>query len=134
MMRGRTVFGLISLFASPLRTGHVDRRPLKARRRQALLLSAASILAAGPVLAQQLPPLKPVQSSFVSPTAEGMDVPAWPRAPSAPANAPNVLVILTDDIGFGTSSTFGGPVPTPTLDALARSGVRYNAFHTTALC
>ncbi|MCS6946229.1 MAG: arylsulfatase, partial [Steroidobacteraceae bacterium] len=58
----------------------------------------------------------------------------WPIGITAPANAPNVLLILTDDVGFGTSSTFGGPVPTPTFSALARSGLRYNRFHTTALC
>ena len=60
--------------------------------------------------------------------------PSWPRTASAPAGAPNVLVIMTDDVGFGASSTFGGPIPTPTLDALARSGLRYNRFHTTAIC
>jgi arylsulfatase A-like enzyme len=52
----------------------------------------------------------------------------------APAGAPNVLIILLDDMGFGQSSTFGGPVNMPTLDALARQGLRYNEFHTTAIC
>lgn len=60
--------------------------------------------------------------------------PAWPASPQAPAGAPNVLVVLTDDIGYGACSTFGGPVPTPTLDALAGSGLRYTRFHTTAMC
>jgi arylsulfatase len=50
------------------------------------------------------------------------------------AKAPNVIVILTDDVGFAASSAFGGPIPTPTFDALAASGLRYNNFHTTALC
>jgi len=59
---------------------------------------------------------------------------AYPRSPQAPAGAPNVLLILTDDVGFGASSTFGGPVPTPAFDALAKAGLRYNAFHTTAMC
>ncbi|MCB2078193.1 MAG: sulfatase-like hydrolase/transferase [Novosphingobium sp.] len=58
----------------------------------------------------------------------------WPEPAKAPAGAPNVLVIMTDDVGFGSSSTFGGPVPTPTFDALAREGLRYNRFHTTAIC
>ena len=53
---------------------------------------------------------------------------------AAPKGAPNVLLILTDDVGFGASSTFGGPIPTPTYDKLAKSGLRYNRFHTTALC
>jgi arylsulfatase len=51
-----------------------------------------------------------------------------------PAGAPNVLVILIDDCGFGASSTFGGPVPTPSLDRLAANGIKYTRFHTTALC
>ncbi len=51
-----------------------------------------------------------------------------------PAGAPNVIIILIDDIGFGHSSTFGGPVNMPTLQSLADQGLRYNRFHTTALC
>jgi arylsulfatase A-like enzyme len=51
-----------------------------------------------------------------------------------PAGAPNVVVILLDDIGFGAPSTFGGGINMPTLDALAKSGLRYTQFHTTALC
>jgi arylsulfatase A-like enzyme len=60
--------------------------------------------------------------------------PHYPPAPMAPKGAPNVLLIMTDDVGFGASSTFGGPIPTPTFDALAAHGLRYNEFHTTALC
>jgi arylsulfatase len=52
----------------------------------------------------------------------------------APENAPNVVIVLLDDVGFGAAGSFGGPVPTPTLDRLAKHGLRYNAFHTTALC
>lgn len=52
----------------------------------------------------------------------------------APEKAPNVLLILTDDVGFGASSTFGGPIPSPTYDELATQGLRYNEFHTTAMC
>jgi arylsulfatase A-like enzyme len=51
-----------------------------------------------------------------------------------PEGAPNVLVILLDDVGFGAASTFGGPCRTPTADRLAAGGLRYNRFHTTALC
>lgn len=60
--------------------------------------------------------------------------PAWPSQPTAPANAPNVLVVLTDDIGFGATSAFGGPIPTPALERLAATGLKYNEFHTTAMC
>ena len=52
----------------------------------------------------------------------------------APKDAPNVLIVLVDDLGFAGTSTFGGPVPTPTFDALAQEGVFYNNFHTTAVC
>lgn len=52
----------------------------------------------------------------------------------APSGAPNVLIILLDDMGFGQPSTFGGPIHMPTLDRLAKKGLRYNEFHVTALC
>ncbi len=52
----------------------------------------------------------------------------------APADAPNVLIGLIDDMGFGQSSAFGGPINMPTVDRLANNGLRYNEFHTTALC
>jgi len=51
-----------------------------------------------------------------------------------PAGAPNVLIVMLDDAGFGSSSTFGGPCNTPTADRLAANGLKYNRFHTTALC
>ena len=61
------------------------------------------------------------------------------KAPSrfevkAPAKAPNVVIVLIDDIGFGASSAFGGPIKMPTLEKMAAGGLRYNRFHTTALC
>ena len=59
---------------------------------------------------------------------------AWPPQVAAPEGAPNVLVILTDDVGFGAPSTFGGVIPTPALDRVAQAGLRYTQFHTTALC
>lgn len=58
----------------------------------------------------------------------------FPKEIAAPEGAPNVLLIITDDVGFGASSTFGGPIPTPTMDRIANAGLRFNNFHTTALC
>ncbi|HEY4284246.1 MAG TPA: sulfatase-like hydrolase/transferase, partial [Chthoniobacterales bacterium] len=52
----------------------------------------------------------------------------------APSKAPNVVIVLLDDVGFAASSAFGGPINMPTLDKLAATGLRYNRFHTTALC
>ena len=51
-----------------------------------------------------------------------------------PEGAPNVLIVLVDDVGFGASSAFGGPCNTPNAERLAAGGLRYNRFHTTALC
>jgi arylsulfatase A-like enzyme len=60
--------------------------------------------------------------------------PYWPMRVVPPKGAPNVLLIMTDDTGFGVTSTFGGVVPTPTLDRIAASGLRYTNFNSTALC
>lgn len=60
--------------------------------------------------------------------------PSYPLPVKAPQGSPNVLIILLDDVGFGMCSTFGGPVHTPHMDKLARNGLKYTRFHTTALC
>ncbi len=62
------------------------------------------------------------------------DPPQFPKPVKAPKGAPNVVLILLDDTGFGQYSTFGGGVPSPTMDRLASEGLRFNRFHTTALC
>ena len=97
------------------------------------------LVAALPAVAQdwpdrtQLPiPPPPFKGKIGRITKES--VKDFPKAVEAPGNAPNILLILTDDVGFGASSTFGGPIPTPTMDRLAKNGLRYNQFHTTALC
>ncbi len=58
----------------------------------------------------------------------------FPQPLKAPAGAPNVLLVLLDDVGFGATSTFGGPCNTPTFQMLADNGLKFNHFHTTALC
>jgi arylsulfatase len=58
----------------------------------------------------------------------------WPPRVVPPKGAPNVLLIMTDDVGFGAPSTFGGVIPTPALDRIASAGLRYTQFHSTALC
>ena len=60
--------------------------------------------------------------------------PPVPFNVTAPKDAPNVVIVLIDDLGFGATSTYGGPIKTPTMDELANNGLRYNNFHTTALC
>jgi arylsulfatase A-like enzyme len=60
--------------------------------------------------------------------------PDWPALVTPPKGAPNILLIMTDDVGFSAPSTFGGLIPTPALDRVAKMGLRYTRFHTTALC
>ncbi|MGB9435447.1 MAG: sulfatase-like hydrolase/transferase, partial [Candidatus Acidiferrum sp.] len=60
--------------------------------------------------------------------------PCWDSRIVPPKGAPNVLLIMTDDAGFGVSSTFGGVIPTPALDRIANNGLRYTNFNSTALC
>ena len=58
----------------------------------------------------------------------------WPARIVPPKGAPNILLILTDDVGFGAPSTFGGVIPTPAMDRIAAAGLRYTNFHSTSLC
>jgi arylsulfatase A-like enzyme len=60
--------------------------------------------------------------------------PYWPAQVVPPKGAPNILLIMTDDQGYGVSGTFGGVIPTPAMDRIAQTGLRYTQFHSTALC
>jgi arylsulfatase A-like enzyme len=80
-------------------------------------------------------PVQPYQKpTKIAPSLKESVTPEWPKLISAPKGAPNVLLVMTDDVGFGASSAFGGPIPTPTYEKLASRGIKYNRFHTTALC
>ena len=84
---------------------------------------------------RRLPIRRPPFQGVVNDTLDGSE-PDWEHvaAIGAPDGAPNVLLVLTDDAGFGNPSAFGGPIRTPTLEHLAGGGLSYNRFHTTALC
>jgi len=82
---------------------------------------------------KQLPPPDPQFGGVINEKATGSK-PWWPPTVVPPKNAPNVLLIMTDDCGFGAPSTFGGVVPTPALDRIAKAGLRHTQFHSTALC
>jgi arylsulfatase A-like enzyme len=108
--------------------------------RTVLAMTAALWLGGEAAQAQQawpdrttLPVTPPPFSGSAAHTLDGSR-PAWTPELRPPPGAPNILLILVDDAGFGNPSTFGGPVATPTLDALAHDGLRYDAFHVTALC
>ncbi|HTS94277.1 MAG TPA: arylsulfatase [Stellaceae bacterium] len=81
----------------------------------------------------QLPPPPPKFGGVIGGTA-AQSKPYWPPRVVPPKGAPNVLLIMTDDAGYGVASTFGGVIPTPALDRIARNGLRYTNFHSTALC
>jgi arylsulfatase A-like enzyme len=81
----------------------------------------------------QLPPPDPKFGGVIKQRASE-STPWWPPRVVPPKGAPNVLLIMTDDDGFGSPSTFGGVIPTPALDRIAKSGVRYTNFHSTSLC
>jgi arylsulfatase len=80
-----------------------------------------------------LPPPPPSFQGVINLNA-AQSKPAWPARVVPPKGAPNILLILTDDVGFGAPSTFGGVIPTPALDRIAANGLRYANFHSTALC
>ena len=100
-----------------------------------LFLTVLAFLIAGPCLMSQevLPKPEPPFNGKIGRTVKD-STPDFPKGLEAPKGAPNVLLIMTDDVGFGASSTFGGPIQTPTFQRLADSGLRYNMYHTTALC
>ena len=105
------------------------------------------------VVAAQQPPACPPGSPCATTTIDGRYIPPppqqfkgeielnalqskiyWPARVVPPKGAPNILLIMTDDVGFGAPSTVGGVIPTPSLDRVAQMGLRYTNFHSTALC
>lgn len=80
-----------------------------------------------------LPPPPPPFGGEINLNAD-QSKPYWPPRVVPPKGAPNILLIMTDDVGFGAPSTFGGSIPTPALDRIAKMGIRYTQFHSTALC
>jgi arylsulfatase len=80
-----------------------------------------------------LPPPPPKFGGSINLNAKDSK-PWWPPSVVPPKGAPNVLLIMTDDQGYGVSGTFGGVIPTPSMDRIAKMGLRYTQFHSTALC
>jgi Sulfatase len=82
---------------------------------------------------KQLPPPNPKFGGVIKEKASESK-PWWAPRIVPPKGAPNVLLIMTDDQGFGAPSTFGGVIPTPAMDRIAKNGLRYTNFHSTSLC
>jgi arylsulfatase A-like enzyme len=115
------------------------------------MVVAGALLGSAPAMAQQgtgtsgatgaisaidgayLPPFPQPFKGHIGREAKD-STPDFPKEVQAPRGAPNILLIMTDDVGFGAATVFGGPVPTSTMDRLAQAGLRYTQFHTTALC
>jgi arylsulfatase len=98
-----------------------------------LALSGANAADAADIDRTHLPILEPKQPTYTELDARNVEAPT-PFQVRAPEGAPNVVIVLIDDIGFGGPSTFGGPLQTPTLDQLGKEGLIFTNFHTTALC
>jgi arylsulfatase len=112
----------------------------------AVMLAAVPVFGAGTVTGKlgspsatttidgkQLPAPDPEFGGVIKEDALSSE-PWWPPRIVPPEKAPNILLIITDDAGFGVPSTFGGVIPTPTMDRVAKNGLRYNNIHSTALC
>ncbi|NEO89573.1 MAG: arylsulfatase, partial [Moorea sp. SIO3G5] len=111
------------------------------KRKKLLSLLVVAIFCLGvlvpPALAQEiLPQPDPEFKGDIGVTYETSGEPdiSILKSPEAPEEAPNIILVLLDDVGFSSSETFGGSITTPTLEKLADEGITYNRFHTTALC
>jgi arylsulfatase len=89
--------------------------------------------ASAPISGRQLPPPDPKFGGVIK-DGSLQSRPWWAPRVVPPKGAPNVLLIMTDDDGFGAPGTFGGVIPTPALDRIAKTGLRYTNFHSTSLC
>jgi arylsulfatase len=116
-----TVIGWLAASGSPTRVAIAQEK------------SSPAPAKGGAGLAPSLPPPEVPFDGVIGRTYKDSKMSKIPVV-KAPAGAPNVLLILIDDCGFGQWSTFGGQIPTPNLDKLAKNGLRYTRYHTTALC
>jgi arylsulfatase A-like enzyme len=142
-MRGHVKFGYFLggvVLASIATFTWLHVPPIKAQQTSAVTNTSEQIngtpgspSATTTISGQQLPPPPPkfggvIKDSYLD------SKPSWPARVVPPKGAPNVLLIMTDDQGYGVPSTFGGIIPTPALDRIAKAGLRYTEFNSTALC
>lgn len=122
-----------SLIAAALACGACFGWLMASGRLPTLAQAQDKQVASGPLDRTVLPIAEPKREPITEIDARKAKAP--PRFEvKAPAKAPNVVIVLIDDIGFGHASAFGGPCQMPTLERLAANGLKYNRFHTTALC
>ncbi|MDN3723555.1 arylsulfatase [Aequorivita sp. SDUM287046] len=99
-----------------------------------LVLMCFTGLKAQEILNREILPIVPPEPQTYTELDVRNTKPPKPFNVTPPKGAPNVVIVLIDDLGFGATTTFGGPIKTPTMDRLASNGLRYNNFHTTSLC
>ena len=112
----------------------MNRRRLAPPSLKMLPVTVVVLVLVGSALAQEVLPTPPAPFKGQIGLSAKDSKPDFPKPVEAPKGAPNIVLVLLDDVGFGATSTFGGPCQTPTLDRLSRNGLRYTQFHTTALC
>jgi arylsulfatase A-like enzyme len=124
--RGRRFFHLVALFMTVLFAAATSRA-------QQTTGVPCSPSATTTIDGKYVPPPPPPFGGQIGLDAS-QSKPCWPAKVVPPKGAPNVLLIMTDDAGYGVSGTFGGVIPTPSMDRIAKMGLRYTQFHSTALC
>jgi arylsulfatase A-like enzyme len=128
--RCQKVFSTLTVLSLLIVTGLFSSTPVSAQQVTGTLGSPnATVTLDG----KQLPP-PPMPFGGVIKESAKDSTPWWPPRVVPPKGAPNVLLIMTDDQGYGVSGTFGGVIPTPAMDRIANAGLRYTEFHSTALC
>ena len=118
---------LTETFAQETKAGNSAKAPIQTTG------TPGSPAATTTIDGKQLPPQPPKFDGVIKETLKGSKT-WWPPRVVPPKGAPNVLLIMTDDQGYGVSGTFGGVIPTPALDRIAKTGLRYTQFCSTALC
>ncbi|MET0544018.1 MAG: sulfatase-like hydrolase/transferase [Variovorax sp.] len=130
MRSSRNRAGSVAKFAVSLLTAAMLATPTGA---QVVTGTLGSPSATTTIDGKQIPAVEPPFGGVIKPNATE-STPWWPPTITPRKGAPNVLLIMTDDQGYGVSGTFGGVVPTPALDRVAKTGLRYTQMHSTSLC
>ncbi|WP_379059101.1 sulfatase-like hydrolase/transferase [Pectobacterium brasiliense] len=103
-------------------------------RKTSLALMLSALFSYQPFISASATDTSEISQQIVGRMLDESSGPIWPAREDGPKNVPNIIVIMTDDVGFGSASTFGGPIPTSTMDKLAETGAKYTSFNTTSMC